>query len=50
MVHEKAADGTMPNTASLSTLSLWAKEYLRKGNYDKAEEYYSKAFSFGGLN
>ena len=50
MVHEKAADGTMPNTASLSTLSLWAKEYLRKGNYDKAEEYYSKAFFFGGLN
>jgi hypothetical protein len=28
--------------ASLSTLSIWAKEYMLKGKYDKAEDYYSR--------
>ena len=28
--------------ATLSTLSIWAKELRRKGNYSEAESYYSR--------
>src|SRR6266496_75017 len=32
--------------ASLSTLSIWAKELRRKGNYSEAENYYSLVYPF----
>jgi len=35
--------------ASLSTLSIWAKEYMLKGKYDKAEDYYSRVSALAEL-
>jgi hypothetical protein len=47
MPSDKAANGSAVTNASLPTLSIWAKEHLLKGNYDKAEEYYSRVLPFG---
>lgn len=39
----KGNDGpVLSKDASLSTLSIWAKELRRKGNYTEAENYYSR--------
>ena len=39
----KGNDNAVPNKdASLSTLSIWAKELRRKGKYTEAENYYSR--------